>query len=62
MIPLFEDALRDKSYLDIYHALHQRWATDEIPWIAVNSTIFDIRPTRNSKATMVTATLLDVEI
>jgi len=58
----FEDTLRDKSYSNIYHELHQRWATDAIQWTAISATIFDIHTTTNSKATTVTATLLDMEI
>jgi hypothetical protein len=48
--------------LDIYNALQQQWETEDIPWIAISATIFDIRPTVNSKATAATATLLDMDV
>ncbi|KAI9446282.1 hypothetical protein H4582DRAFT_2164376 [Lactarius indigo] len=46
---LFGDALKDGSYLGIYMSLLKRWGTDEVPWVAVSTAIFDICPTAGSK-------------
>jgi hypothetical protein len=61
--PRFGVLCQDQTFLDIKHALHQRWEMENIPWIAIGATIFDIQvqPTVNSKATTATAALLDIE-
>ena len=59
---MFEEALEDSNYSDIYNALHHRWTVEEIGWIAIAANIFDVRQTVNAKATVVTASLLNMEI
>jgi hypothetical protein len=61
-IPQFEVVRHEQGFLDIYNALQQQWDAEDIPWIAVSATIFDIQPTINSKETTVMATLLDMDI
>jgi hypothetical protein len=61
-MPRFEVLCQDQTFLDINEALRQRWETENIPWIAIGATIFDFKPTVNSKATAATATLLEIEV
>jgi hypothetical protein len=60
-IPQFEVVRQEQRFLDISDALRQQWEAEKIPWITIGATIFDIRPTVNSKATAATAALLDIQ-